>query len=395
MVNKLRQTANAIGTFLLVVAIWGAVEYGPVARVTTFVGVGLLGVVVAVTPVAIARGRRHYGWLRTEVGGGSRTGGSYYVSTGRVGGHERTLRAVRDAVIDVSDFDGASIDEFPEGPGLSVVHSGFHNSFVRISPDDRVVISGASERTSAVADLLRDRLGVDFDRRRSNPLRNERPVEGGLRVVLATVFVLAAVGGVLAVAGAGYPSTAYNPVEKAVLASYDARVTVSPSMTRTDAAIAKAEFRITTLQEADTEIRWAGNHSKRVLVHGYGAATTAATVRATLADLRDESLTAAQRARVADARTDLRAAESAVAEALVARADDAAISRRGATEIRELATGFRNHHPGRVVRSRSLSNSTSDASASGSGLDGPTDGWPGGHGHVPSSYSNSVHDPSM
>lgn len=365
MVNKLRQTANAVGTFLLAVALWGAVEYGSTANAARFVGVGLLGVAVAVTPVAIARARLHYDRIRTEIGGGSRTGGRYYVSTGAVGERGQTLGAVRDAVVDVPDFDDVSESEFPEGVGLSVVHSGFHNSFVRVSPDDRLVVSGASERTSTVADLLRDRLGIDFDRRRSNPLRNERPVEGGLRIILATVFVLAAVGGGLAVAGAGYPSTTYNAAERAVLATHDLRATVSPATSETDAAIAKAEFRVTVLREADTEIRWAGNHSERILAHGYGAAATAASVRTTVTALRDAPLAPDQRARVADIRANLRAAEKDIAESLAARADDDPISRSGAAEIRDLAAAFRNHRPGRAVRSASVSNSTSVVGAVG------------------------------
>lgn len=358
MVNKLRQTANAVGTFLIVIALWSALTYGSETGIAPFVWVIVLGVVVVITPKLIARGRRYYGRIRTEMGGGSRTTDYYYVSTEPVGGHERVFRTVRDAVADAADLDGVSEGDFPEGLGLSVVHSGFHNSFVRVTADGRMVVSGATERTTEIADLLRRRLDIDFDRRWSNPMRREYPVEGGARVVLGTVFVVAAVVGGLAVANAAYPTDAYNPVEKAVLLSYDARGGVSPSMSEADVAIAKADFRVTTLRETDTEVRWAGNDSASILGYGHNAVTIAATVRSTLADLQNRSLTADQRARVAEIRADLETAETDVATALANRADDAPISQNGAAEIREVASVLRNHRSGRDPASASPSTAT-------------------------------------
>lgn len=387
MVNKLRQTANAVGTFLLAAAAWGAVTYGSKTEVTQFVWVGLLGVTVAITPQVIARSRRYYGQARTEISGGSRTDDYYYVSVEPVKGHKRVLGTVRDAVKD-ANLDGVSEYDFPEGLGLSVAHSGFHNSFVRISFDERLVVSGASERTTKIVDLLRDRLDINFDRQWSNPMRRGYPVEGGSRVVLAAVFLIAAIGGGLAVADIGYSSEAYNPVEKAVLASHDVRAVVSPSVSQTDAAIAKAEFRVTTLREADVEVRWAGNDSESILSHGRDAVTIAATVRSTVTDLQDESLTADQRARVANIRADLRMAETNIAAPLSTSADDDSISRSGAGEIREIAAVLRNHRPGQGADSpfNSTTNTTATG-AVGSAIrplrsQGPS-----------ASYSNSVHGP--
>ncbi|HET7324229.1 MAG TPA: hypothetical protein VFJ06_07850, partial [Halococcus sp.] len=291
-------------------------------------------------------------------GGGSRTNDYYYVSVEPIGERERVFSAVRNAVADAADLDGVTETAFSEGPGLSIVHSGFHNSFVRISTNGRMIVSGASERTTEIADLLQAHLDIDFDRRWSNPMRREHPVTGGVRVVLAAVFVLAAVGGGLAVANAGYPSDAYNPVEAAILASYDARAAVSPSMSMTDAAIAKAAFRVTILRETDTEVRWAGNDSASILDYGRDAVTVAATVRSTTAGLQDRALTADQRRRISEVRANLRTAETDVATVLAARAENGPISRSDAAKIREVAAVLRNHRPGRDTSSESRSNAT-------------------------------------
>lgn len=346
--RRLRWFAVACGTILLGVAAFGAVEYGAESGVEPFVTVALLGVSVAVSPGAIERGKHVlYQFRRQTKGANTRTGGKdqYYVAPAG-DDRERLLERIRETLTENATFDRVRMERFPEGNGLSVRHGGFHGSFVRINRRGRIVVAGASERTADLADAVADAIGVSFERSWANPMRRRRPLQGGPRVFLAGLLLVATVGGTVGVAAAGYPSSAYNPIEKTVFASHDARAVLNPGTSETEAAIAKARFRVTALEEADVEVAWAQNNSRRIATYGLAAVAIAADARRAVRTLRSHDLTREQVTRVDAIAADLRAAEVDVADALERRTDDAGVEEHGESAIHTVAGALRSHDPG-------------------------------------------------
>lgn len=354
--NKLRTVALSGGAALLVVAGWGALEYGSAVGFEPFAWVALLAVLVAIAPDAISIVKHTvYQYLREAKAADARAGTKdrYFTSTETFRERDEILDSVRDAVSDTDRYDSVSVDDFPEGPGLSVTHAGFHNSFVRVNGAGRLVLAGASKRTADLAEDIAATLGTSFDRSWANPMRHRKPITGGFRIVLAVALLTSTGLGAGAVAAAGYPSNAYNPLEKVALASYDARATVDPGMSETDAAIEKERFRVDMLQESSVEIEWTGNSSARLISAGLTTFAVASDTRSSVEDLRGRQLTAAQRTRVDDIASDLREAETGAAKVLRNRADAQENVARS-NDIREIATALRRHRAGTGTASLSI-----------------------------------------
>ncbi|WP_227379319.1 hypothetical protein [Haladaptatus halobius] len=346
--NKLRITAITGGVILFVAATWGALEYGNKDGLQQFVWVAALGVLVSATPDAIAvvkhtvhQHHREFKAEDTRAG----TKDRFFTSTEKFNNREEILDTICDVVKDTDDYERVVLNDFPEGTGLSIRHAGFHNSFVRVSASGRLILAGASKRTADLAGDLTEALGTSFDQLWANPMSQRKPIKGGFRIVLTVALVTATGLGVGSVATAGYPSNAYNPLEKVALASYDVYATVDPDMSENDAAIAKARFRVTILRESTVEIRWTDNESARLVSTGQNALRIADDTRSALVDLRDRDLTARQRSRVNRIATDLREAEDRVATSLQKRADDQGTG-TGADDIREITRTLRSHRLG-------------------------------------------------
>lgn len=184
-------------------------------------------------------------------------------------------------------------------------------------------------------------------------MRNRKPITGGFRIVLAVALLTATGLGVGAVAAAGYPSNAYNPLEKVALASYDARETVTPGMSETDAAIGKARFRVDVLQESSVEIGWNDDDSIRLIDTGLATYSVAGDTRSSISDLRGRNLTPAQRARIDSIATDLREAETSAATTLRKRANDQEdeVASKG---LHEIANALGGHRAGTAGASLSI-----------------------------------------
>lgn len=322
--NKLRAFALAAAGFLLALAGWGALRYGPSAGLAPFVGVALLGLVIPLIPRALARlvFRIKRGWVRLQDRPSfSFERGSMFVSTTPVEDPSGTLAAIRDAVTADDRFDAAADDEFSEGTGLTVSHAGFHNSFVRVS-DGRLVVTGASKRTHALADLVAETCSLTFERIRDSPFRSPRPIRGAPRAFLGLFLFVLLVTGVVGFAGAAYPGDAYNPAEKTVLVGLDARGDFAPGVTPTDTRLDKASFLVDALAEEAVEVRWAQNSTVAVLTHGRQSVAISEDVRELLAAERAAGLRGAEAARADRIEADLHAAERSVADAIDERAAD-------------------------------------------------------------------------
>lgn len=388
--NKLRVTAVVSGLVLLAAAGWGALEYGGRVGLEPFVGVAVLGVVVAAAPDAIAAAKHIiYQYYRESKGEDARAGAKdrYFMSAEKYSDREELLDSVRNAVRGTDGYERVAPADFPEGSGLSITHAGFHNSFVRVSASGRLVLAGASERTADLAADLGRVLETSFDQSWANPMRKRKPLEGGLRVVLAVAILTTTGIGVGTVAAAGYPSDTYNPLEKVALASYDARATLDPGMSETDAVLEKARFRVTILRESVVEVRWTDNNSARLVRTGQSALEIAGDTRLVMVDLRSRELTDDQKQRIARIDADLRDAEDSIADALEKRADDEGIG-EGADDIRAVAGALRSHRAGTGEISLSIDLPESDYEITFRWID--TDGLKNGRTANNSTAGNST-----
>jgi hypothetical protein len=334
MVNELRAFARLGGGFLTSFAVWAGWQYadGPAAT-APFLAVAALGLVVAYTPAAVTRAKH---WLTlTEQHWAARRGANERTTptfvSDPVGDSEAALAAVRDAVRDGDEYDGVTTDSFPEGGGLTVTHTEFHNSFVRVAESGRLVVTGASKRTRALAQLVESVCDVPVESRVTNPLSSPEKVRGAPRVFLGLVLAVVVVAGVVGVAGAGYPSGAYNPAEKLVLVSFDARSDL-PGVSTTETRLDKAAFLVTVLDEKAVEMRWSGNDTDRVTTHARESLAIRREAASLLGKIRQSSPTPAQVRRAERIERDLVAAERRVASSI----DDALDGELGESAEREL-----------------------------------------------------------
>ncbi|MDX1744856.1 MAG: hypothetical protein R3324_02865 [Halobacteriales archaeon] len=324
MVNKLRGITVIGGSLLVGLSLWAltfyarsSADYGPYLKVAA------TGIVIILLPIAIAYLKLWGGTIAQYLArrkSDSYERGTIFITEDAVANPDRTLDRIADVVTDVDDFDDVYRDAFPEGEGLTVVHTGFHNSFVRVSDSAHLVITGASAKSARLAEIITERVGIPVHRALRNPFVKPQPVRGAPRVFLSVIIVGFVVLGVMGVAGAAYPSSAYNPAEKTVLVGMDARADLDPGVTTTDHRLDKAGFLVDVLEEKEVEVLWAENDFERVRQQGVQATEISADVRTLLAQARSEGLSDEQSARATQIERDLHEAELNVAFALERRA---------------------------------------------------------------------------
>ncbi|WP_336338774.1 hypothetical protein [Haloarcula brevis] len=325
--NKLRTLSWGGGGLLVLLAIWAAIHYnGPLLR---FAPAALVGIVAAGLPFGLAYSKSAIKSLRLSLAdtdeGFSAEQGSVFVSTSAIDDSIDFLEAVHSVLQSDEEYDSVERDSFEEGPGLTVLHSGFHNSFVRITAAGRVVVTGASERTKLLADTVSDAYSLSFERTRNNPFDGMEPVHGGPRVFLGALVFAMLLFGTHAVTATAYPTDTYNPAERAVMVGFDASGSLDPRVSETDAKLSKAAFLVKVVNESATEVRWRGNDTERIAEHGESALEASNDARSLLASAEDESLTQEQTERASRIRGQLAEAERNVATALTDAADREAL----------------------------------------------------------------------
>jgi hypothetical protein len=204
---------------------------------------------------------------------------------------------------------------------LTVLHGGFHNSFIRVTAAGRVVVTGASERTKLLAETVSDAYSLSFERTRNNPFDGMEPVRGAPRVFLGVLVFAMLLFGTHTVTAAAYPTDTYNPAERAVIVGFDASGSLDPRVSETDVKLSKAAFLVEVVNESATEVRWRGNDTERIAEHGENALEASDDTRSLLASVEGESLTPDQAERAERIRTRLSEAERNVATALEEAAD--------------------------------------------------------------------------
>jgi hypothetical protein len=325
--NTLRTVAWGGGGFSALLALWATIHYGGSVR---FLPTVVLGLVAATLPFGIAYTKRAVTSTRrrfADVDAGiSAEKGSIFVSTTTVDDPLDCLETIVPAVRADDDYDEVTRESFQEGPGLMVLYGGFHNAFVRITEAGRVVVTGASEHTHALADTVGDACALSFERTRNNPFSGLEPVQGAARVFLGVIVLTLLLGSTVAVGTVAYPSDTYNPAERTVLVGIDARGDFVPGVDRTDTQLSKAAFIVAVVDEGSQEVTWAQNDSERVTAHGRQALQASRDARALLTTVREEPLTPTQTDRADRLDRRLVAARESVAAAMTARVENGSVN---------------------------------------------------------------------
>lgn len=335
--NKLRTFSLSAAVFLQLLAVWGALYYGPSVGYASFIPVALVGLLIPAIPPVLAWLAFHARRLwpnRGKKPAFSFERGSMFVSTDSVSDPERVLGRIREAVTGDERFDAVTDDRFSEGAGLTVGHAGFHNSFVRFS-EGRLVVTGASERTHALADLVADACSLSFERARNHPFKTPAPIRGAPRAFLGLFLVVLLLVGASGFATVAYSGSAYNTAEKAVLVGFDAREEFVPGVTPDETRLDKAAFLVDGLAEEAVEIRWERNSTERILAHGRQSVSISNDVRQLLSAARDDGLDPDEAARADRIETELHDAERSVATAIDERASNESVRDERLVAIRD------------------------------------------------------------
>jgi|GEM_PF-6252725 len=287
MVRKLRILSLVCGVAMSALAGWAMVNYGPPTRFAPYL-VG--GVLVASLPWLAAHGklsarRLRYRYRRLV---GHPSTGTVFVSERPVPDPAAALDTLRGADTLTEGFNGVAYADPDAKRELRISHTRFHASHIQCADDGRLVITGpTSEKNREVATRAEEVCGIEMRESNDNPLWEPLPVRGAPRLVLAACVVVATVLGTMGVASAAYPSGAYNPVEKSVLLSYDARSDVDPRLSETEANLRKASFMVEILAEKRMEMRWELNDTRAIRQHRREAKEICNQTRALLSQTRD------------------------------------------------------------------------------------------------------------
>lgn len=326
--NKLRAVAWGGGGFSVLLAVWATIHYG--GPLTRFLPAAAIGTVAATLPFGFAYAKSAVKSLHRRLAdvdeGISAEKGSVFVSTTTINDPVECLESIVSAVRADDNYDEVTRGSFQEGPGLTVLYGGFHNSFVRITDPGRVVVTGASERTHDLAETVSEACSLSFDRTRDNPFDGLEPVKGASRVFFGILVFTIVVAGISTVGGAAYPSDAYNPAERTVIVGIDARGDLDPGTSQTDTRLSKAAFLVDIVDEESQEVRWEQNDSEYVTEHGLQALRVSEDARALLAAVRGGSPTPEQTTRADRIERQLAEAQRSVATALVERVDSGSVN---------------------------------------------------------------------
>lgn len=342
--RKLSVLKHLAGWTLLVYSAWALLRYGD-GNPRPYIWSGFLAVSIMVLPTGLAFTKlwgKRVGQVIKNRRGTSSARGHTYVSDGTVDDREVVLDTLEEAIRASGAFDGLRRSTFPEGEGITVKHT-FHNAFVRIPRSGRVVVTGTSAKARELAETVGLTLSVSMNPRRSNPLLRPDPVRGFPRALLGVVLVVLFVVGSITVAEAAYPAAAYNPAEKTVLVSFDLRSDLAPAETQSEIRLSRAAFLVDVLDEKSVEVRWS-NTQAGVVRHAEQSLVIRRDANRQIESLRREPLTPAEQTRLAGIERDLEVAESEVAAAIAAEANETENrgSRGELATIREAVVGSTN-----------------------------------------------------
>ena len=334
--SRLGSVSRVAAAFLLVFAAWGALRYG---GIRSFTLVAALGAVVVTLRPGIRRWKL---WVRRRRQRSRVRLWDYesYASATPTRNREWLLERLRRELDEREEFE-PRIDDFPEGRGLTVVHTGSHNLFVRFTDDDRVVITGESGRLSALVSVADSVADLSFEPTDSNPMLRSPRLSGGTRLAVYLVIAFLLIASVNVGTRAAYPADTYNSAERTFLVGIDARGDVDPTASSTEVRLSKAAFLIEVLDEEAVEIYWERNATTDMIRHARQAVDVAADARALLETIEAESTDPSDARRVRRLRSELRTAEANVSRAIEEQIRRVDMDERRADRLRSLRGDLR------------------------------------------------------
>lgn len=320
MVNWLRALTTFFGGSLIVLSLWAITEYGTVRGIQPFAKPMVLGVIVFTLPLLYLRGRR---WLSVGVrhvqnwrNPSESSPGNIFVSTSPVAGKDEPLETIAESLRQSNVYDEVYRTTFAESEGLTVSHTGFHKSYIRITESGKLVLTGTTKKTRQLATQLEDICSTTLEPSVTDPF-TVSSITKAPRVLLMITAVVLLVVGVGGVSGAAYPPTAYNPAERTVFVGIDAYTDINPAASEREASVVKAQFLIEMLDEEAVEIRWEYNTTAQVRSHGQDALLISSHARKHIATARTRGFS--DERKLSRLEANLRDAERAVADAIAAK----------------------------------------------------------------------------
>jgi hypothetical protein len=329
--TRLRTLSTVGGVILVTFVLWAYTRYETV-------GVGILipnlilGVIAIALPMGVPHAKFQLRRVMESYVGSDPEQSHLFKSTDRVPDAERALDTVAESLADDSEHT-VTRKSFSQGPGLVITYKDFHNSFVRRLRSGHLAVTGDGDRTSSLADRVERLTSITFERTTPSQVKAPTPVSGLARVTVALVVFALLLSGVMGVLGSAYPSSAYNPAEKAVLVSFDARSDFDPTMSPTDARLGKAAFLVDVLDEKAVEIRIAKG-KERILDHARQSLVISRDANLLLDDVDRASPTSEQRARIERLQRDLRSERKQVAKTITERIRDEKVADAEAKLVR-------------------------------------------------------------
>ena len=316
-IDKVRALSWTGGIFLLILSTWAFIHYelsSTNAKLLKAIGL-CITVFTLPTVLAYLKFGFHRARERWRLARDANYQVTVFVSRSSLEAPKETLASIETELKDRDTYDAVVHDEFSTGPGLTVVHSSYHNLFIRVLKSGRLAISGDSHRLDDLVNVIDNVESLSLTRASVNPFVSLEPVRGGPRTVLTVCLVVLVLLGTGSIAGAAYPSNAYNPVEKTILVSFDVRSDIDPTMTQTDLKIAKSAFLVQVLDEKSVELMMVNSTDQRIH-HAKAAVIISGDARYLLRDVRRSSLSAKELKRTNRIEANLRKEEQEVASVI-------------------------------------------------------------------------------
>ncbi|WP_435185600.1 hypothetical protein [Halobellus sp. EA9] len=309
MVTRFRLFTTLSGGCLVTVSFWAFTEYSATQGIRPFAEAALVGVAAALLPFFYIRARRWVAigdfrfryWWNTNTS----SHGGVFTSNSPVDSEANILDEIIERLPDDDTYDAVRSTQFSETDGVEIVHTGFHKSYIRVTESGTLVVTGTNEQTQKLAARLEDICSITLEPSAVDPFSTPS-IRKGPRVLLVVATVVLLLLGIGVIGAGAYPSSAYNPAERTVLVGIDARSDIDPSMSASEASVAKAQFLIQMLDEEAVEIQWDYNSSSQIRHHGKQAIKISSNARKYLSYARmcgypDEGKLSRLEANLADA----------------------------------------------------------------------------------------------
>lgn len=337
MSDKLRVCSALAGTFALLFACWGVMVY---ENGFLFALVATIGGVMFVLPSLIQRIKLRNRRYQQHRGSG-RHEDVIYVSSRPLEEPDDILVTLRERLSQHTEYT-PTVERFSEGRGITIVHTGFHTSFVRISSDNHLVITSGKKHAQTIIGIIRPIVDTPFEISSSNPMLNMARITGGLRLVMYLMLIFLLTVSLTLGTQAAYSPDTYNPTERAALVSSDLHSSLSPSFSATDNRLQKAAYLSSFVDEESVEIYWKKNSTDSVIGDSRQAVEMTKEVHGILTRVNSTSLSSDQAEQVSQTHSRLQIAKHNVSRAIDTHIRVNDLNKSQARTLRSLNSNLQN-----------------------------------------------------